>query len=67
MESPSKAPEAVMDTVEIRKPQQIIRRALLPTEIVEALSVNIPIRYGDAVKQIIIPRSIMTPFIQRVR
>ena len=56
-----------MDTVEIRKQQQIIRRALLPTEIVEALSVNIPIRYGDAVKQIIIPRSIMTPFIQRVR
>ena len=33
-----------MDTVEIRKPQQIIRRALLPTEIVVALSVNIPIR-----------------------
>ena len=30
-----------MDTVEIRKPQQIIRRALLPTEIVVALSVAV--------------------------
>ena len=58
--SPSSAPQDVTDTEETRKPAQMIRRAVLPAEIVSGLVVNIPISCPGTVRQMIVPTSMIT-------
>ena len=62
MLSPSNAPEAVTEMADGINPILIICNAAVPSLTVSGFSVNIPINVSDAVKQMIVPASMIIPF-----
>ena len=63
---PSRAPEAVTEREESRKPALMMRRASPPARMVAAFYVNRAIRGREAVRQMTVPRSIMAAHMTRV-
>ena len=66
MPIPSRAPDAVTETVETMNPALMIRRAAPPAAMVSALSVKAPISVLEIVSQSTVPAAIITPAIANV-
>lgn len=62
MPSPSNAPEAVTDIVDMINPRQIMRSAVLPACIVLGLVENSPISWPGIIRHIIVPNIIIMLF-----
>ena len=66
MPIPSRAPDAVTETVETINPALMIRRAVPPAMIVSALSVKAPISVLAIVRQSSVPAAMITPVMASV-
>ena len=63
--NPSNAPDAVIEKVEKRKPRLMMRSAVCPIRIVSGFVVKRPIRRFGITRQMIVPKSMIIPFMIR--